>query len=227
MSTMDEVDRLKAEVGTLIRRGTRLTRTRSPQHPTHTFIARQVVDDAPDCAHGPMRLVFQVDRREALHEESSGVYCVFECAAPLQTRFAEFRAGDSPCTPRVCRGTVRSAPSDAEYLVASDTADYLPPDEILGEVASTLVDTLEALELATPWERTYFRIMDEGFRERLYAEHLGGWHVTNHDRRIVPPPCPDCGAYRHLVIQIEWGDGNWSLWTCDTHPEHSVALCHK
>lgn len=174
-----------------------------------------------------MRLVFQVDRSEALHDESSDVYCVFECTAPLQTRFEEHRAGDSACAPRVSMGSLRPAPRDAEYLVVSKAAEFLPPDGIVGEVAPSLVSKLEALELTTPWQRTNFQIVQEGFSSRLYEDHIGGWHVTNPDRGIVPSACPDCGAYRHLVIQLEWGDGNWSLWTCDTHPKHSVALLHK
>jgi hypothetical protein len=196
-------------------------------------------EEWPICAHGvAMQHELQVDSRDALHAPAiDGLFVVFVCRAPIAAKLAFLQEG------RTCGPLVRHYPEPlaqrrqehpfdagawASQLVPTRVAEFLPGSDLMGMAAPALVERLDAAHGRAAWQRAYFRMMDDtGMGSSLYEDHLGGWHVPGCDRDSLPPPCLHCGEQLRLVVQLEWGDGNRSLWACAAHPQNAHFAFHK
>ena len=192
----------------------------------------------PVCAHGvEMEMGMQVDGRDARHASAiPGLYVTYQCAAPVRARFEAIRAG-RPCLPvvryypdpdRAARAPIPSPSDDipeSEFgtlLIANGTLHMLPRMCVLELIAPEQWHALPELPLQAPWGQVVKAVTcDENGYYPGYDDHFGGWHITNWDRQMLPPPCPDCDQMPQLVVQLEWGDGNRSLWACPEHPERA------
>lgn len=256
MTTNDE-ERLLEVLAPLIRPGTLLQRIPCESEQTMTLQGGsggscvggvpylESGEAWPVCTHGaPMRLLFQVDGRDALHRPAFvGLYVVYGCAAPIapERRFDEMRRGhvcrpevryyDSPTSSRRLSGAANRVPSmvggAAWRLVAVEARSFLPDESLIDLILpEPLRQRVMELGLGEPWERVYCRLLS-GSRVLLFEEHLGGWHQSYSDRRYMPPDCASCAQRPEQVAQLEAGDWWWSLWTCDRHPAQAHFAVHK
>ncbi|MEM6533716.1 MAG: hypothetical protein AAF654_13915 [Myxococcota bacterium] len=51
--------------------------------------------------------------------------------------------------------------------------------------------------------------------------------MTNWDQQALPDPCRACGTLPEVVLSLEAGDGNRTLWACRAHPDHAEFRWHK
>jgi hypothetical protein len=148
-----------------------------------------------------MQLELQVDGRDALHSPTiDGLFVVFSCRAPIKTKIAFLVEG------RDCGPVVRHyrQPRPDRRL-----AYPFEPTAWASQLVSTTVAEFTP-DCTLRWE-----------------DHLGGWGAPLVDRKALPAACPSCGEMPWLVAQLEWGDGNRSLWACPRHPEHALFAFHS
>ena len=187
----------------------------------------------PVCQHHKveMKFVLQVDQADALHASPfSGIYTIFTCAAPFITRFTDQKLGKicQPCirhhaNPGTGKNMSKSTMQKNEVIVFQpvQAIDFLPSIHLLDHIAAAHDLKVEIDEQLYKWMK------EQGWSSRLYDDHLGGWHVTNWDRQTTPPDCKNCSKQLQLVISIESGDGNRSLWACPQHPKEAFYTFHK